>query len=294
MIGELAALGSALTWAVTSVLLRDLQARINVLSLNAFRCLLAAIMGAAAVVATGRLAEIASLSAPTIAYLLASVLIGLGLGDTLFFVGLRFLGVARGLPLSNVYPIFAALMATALLGEPLTAGLVVGTFLVVSGVVLVLLPSGVVVEPKRPKGRNDEKLGVGLILLAALAWAGATGVLKVGVQSVEPIAATTVRMVMATVVLMGTAAFARGGLQLRDYRGRRLGAMLVAGVATGLSALLFLIAIQLAGAAKTATLSSTTPLFGVPMSMLSGERLTWQVATGTLISLIGIWMVAAT
>jgi len=66
-----------------------------------------------------------------------------------------------------------------------------------------------------------------------------------------------------------------------------------AGVITALCSVTFLLAIQFTGAAKTATLTSTAPLFGVPMSLLTGEKLTWQTVMGSIVSVAGIWMVVA-
>lgn len=293
MTGELSALVSAFTWALVSVLLRKLQYRTSALPLNALRCVVAAVLAALAAIATGRLHEFETISTPALLYLSASVLVGMGLGDTLYFFSLKLLGVARAIPLSNAYPIFAAVMAAAFLGEPVTGRLVAGTILVVAGVILVMIPGRVLLEPPRPEQARDERLGVILVLMASVSWASATSLVKIGAQEVDGLTATALRLVVASAALLLAAAFGRPGFQFREYRGAQLAGVVGAGAGSAISAVTFLLAVQLIGAAKTATLTSTAPLFAVPLSVLTGERLTWQIVLGSLISVVGIWTVVS-
>lgn len=294
MVGELFALGSAFTWALVSVLLRNLQSRTNALSLNAFRSLFAAVLAMVVVAATGRLEGMAAFSPQALVYLAASVLVGMGVGDTLYFYSLKLVGVARGLLLSNSYPILAAILAAAFLGEPLTLGFLLGTLLVVFGVILVLIPSRALLKQPEPILGRKEKLGIALALLAALFWAAATSLVKVGAQDVDGLSATTLRLAVGAMALMAVGGLSRSGLQIREYRGTHLLVTVAAGVVTVICSATFLLAVQLTGAAKTATLTSTAPLFGTPMSLLMGERLTWQTILGGIISVAGVWLVVAT
>ncbi len=294
MTGDLFGLASAFCWALVSVLLRALQSRTDALSLNAFRSLVATVLALGVVLATGRLGAMDDVPLPAIGYLVASVLVGMGIGDTIYFYSLRLVGIARGLLLSNAYPIYAAIMAAALLGERVTPGLVAGTLLVVLGVGLVLIPSRALMVKPGAGSRKNERLGVVLALLAGLFWACATVLVKVGVQGVDGLVAATIRLIAATVALTLASSFSRPGLQLREYRGNQLLGTVAAGTAGLLSSITFLLAVQHIGAARTATLTSTAPLFGAPMSLLMGEKMTWQTALGCLISMAGIWLVLAT
>jgi drug/metabolite transporter (DMT)-like permease len=291
MIGDLLGLASALTWALVSVLLRGLQSRTDALSLNALRSLVATLLALAAVVVTGRLGDLGDVPFPTVGLLVASVLVGMGIGDTIYFYSLRLVGVARGLLLSNAYPIYAAVMAAALLGERVGPGLVAGTLLVVFGVGLVLIPGRALHAKPGAVSVESERLGVMLALLAGFFWACATVLARAGVQEVDGLVAATIRLFAATVALLLASSFSRQGLQLKEYKGAHLAGTVAAGVAGLLSSVTFLLAAQLTGAAKTATLTSTAPLFGVPMSLMLGEKMTWQMALGCLASVAGIWLV---
>lgn len=294
MIGEFSALGSALLWAVTSVLLRGLQSHVNAVSLSGFRCLVGTVVAAAIMLAMGRADGIMEMSLPTTGWLLGSVLLGLGMGDTLFFYGIKLVGIARGLPATSLTPMYTALLAAAFLDEPLTLTLAMGIVLVVSGILLVMMPA----SPERvvPSATDRKARRLGLLLvtgLAPLCWAGASACLKFGMQEIDPVSATTVRLAVASVVLLGVGSMSRSGLQMREYRGRKLLGILAAGGISAVSAQMFLLAIQRAGVSRTAILTSTAPLFGVPIAMLMGERLTWRIALGTLISVSGVSLVVA-
>ncbi len=293
MIGDLLGLASALTWALISVLLRTLQSRTNALSLNAFRSLVAAVLGIGVVIATGRLEVMDDFSRASQAFLVVSVLVGMGIGDTLYFHSLKLVGIVRGLLLSNSYPIFAALMASLLLHERITLGLLLGTLLVVLGVALVLVPNRALLFKSEVRQGENARLGVMLALLAGFFWACATILVRVGVQEMDGLAATTVRLIAATISLMLATRISRSGFQMREYRGTQLVGTVAAGVLTFLTSLTFLLSVQLVGAAKAATLTSTSPLFGAPMSLLMGEKMTWQTALGCIISVVGIWIVVA-
>ena len=55
--------------------------------------------------------------------------------------------------------------------------------------------------------------------------------------------------------------------------------------------LLFVTAISLAGAGKTASLSATSPLFAAPLAALFlKEPLTRRLILGTLVSAAGVWL----
>ena len=78
-----------------------------------------------------------------------------------------------------------------------------------------------------------------------------------------------------------------------SYGRRSLATMTAAGVlGTGAGSLLWVVGVQHAGAARTAILSSTAPLFALPLAaVFLHERITRRVAVGTVLSIAGIWLV---
>lgn len=73
---------------------------------------------------------------PAIWYFVIAGLFAPGMGRTLNFVGIERIGVARAVPIVNSSPIFASIFAVIFLAEVWSAQNIVGTALVISGVVI--------------------------------------------------------------------------------------------------------------------------------------------------------------
>ena len=111
-------------------------------------------------------------------------------------------------------------------------------------------------------------VGVVLALVAAVGWAASTVLVRPALAEVDPLAASTIRLPFAAVVLTLAA------LRLRRIDSRRLDLtpgttawLIFAGVMTVASATLFLWSVELAGAARTAALSSVSPIFSATMAI---------------------------
>jgi drug/metabolite transporter (DMT)-like permease len=107
--------------------------------------------------------------------------------------------------------------------------------------------------------------------------------------------ANVIRLSILSLILF-TIAARRGQLAqipilLRRENLRTLGIILLAGLlGMTLGTLTFLTAVQRAGAARTSTLTAAMPLFGVPFSLILGERLTARTVLGTLLTIGGVWL----
>ncbi len=89
-----------------------------------------------ALVASGRHRERGTLDARTFAYILVPAAMALG-SLLLYFTALRGDWVSRVYPLTELGPVIAFVLAVALLGEPPSPTRLLGTLLVVAGIVLV-------------------------------------------------------------------------------------------------------------------------------------------------------------
>jgi len=73
---------------------------------------------------------------PTIWYFIVAGVFAPGLGRTLNFVGIERIGVARSVPIVNSSPIFSSIFAVFILGEVWVSQNILGTSLVILGVVI--------------------------------------------------------------------------------------------------------------------------------------------------------------
>src|SRR5690349_11732180 len=172
-LGELAALVAATTWGVTTVLVRAESRRIDVIFHNAVR----STMSCSLVVLTVLTLGLLGLHSPTfgprpwqgVAFLVLSIALTVGAGDSMYFVAVQRIGVARAMPIAMSHPLVTALLAAALLGEHVTAGLVGGLVLIPSGLFLVTRPPGRVVLPKADA--EAARAGILMAFAAAGLWA---------------------------------------------------------------------------------------------------------------------------
>ena len=135
-LGALCAAGSALSWAVTGLLVRSLAPAFNSVTLNAVRSTVGGGLILVWVLATGGLAGLTAMSGKAFVLLAISVFVAVGLGDTVFFESTRDLGLARAMTVSMSYPMISALLAAVFLGERLTLRLAAGSLVALAGLVL--------------------------------------------------------------------------------------------------------------------------------------------------------------
>lgn len=136
MVGEIAALSTALCWAVAARMFRVLGRHFSPLALNLWKGLAAL---AILLVITQCFLPPAHLANSAIGWLLLSGIIGIGLGDTFFFQALNKIGDSQSILVAETLaPIFTALLAMAWISEWLTWQQWVGVALVLFSVDMVI------------------------------------------------------------------------------------------------------------------------------------------------------------
>lgn len=295
MVGEAAALGSAFLWALSNILMGSQAGRVPTVVISALRGLFGAVFLAAvaAVMYVGGRTALPTL--PAALGLAGSGVLGFGIGDTLYIGSLHRVGVSRAFPISMaVYPLVTIVLAVLWLDETVTALMLAGTVLTLGGVWLIVSGGRAPGKQGEPVlGRRDLVLGLSFVAVASVLWAFASVWLRAAAHGVEPVMAQAIRIPVAG---LATAMLALAGghtLSPLGYGRRSVIALLLTGiVGTAVGSLLFFIGLQRAGAAPAAVLSSSAPLFAMPMAaLLLGERITPRVAAGTALSIAGIWLV---
>jgi len=236
------------------------------------------------VFATGGFAKLGAMSAGTFALLTVSIVLAIAVGDVLFFESARMLGLARAMTVSMTYPLMGAVLAAVFLDEPITGRLVVGSLVTLSGLALIVRT-----RPADGPREGRSRLGLAAATAAALSWALSLLVLKPAMGSLDPVTAQAVRLPLAGLLLMATPwGWGAPALMGRVDRGvwARVG---ILGAVTAASSVLFVTGVKLADVAVAALLSSTAPLFAIPLGLIFlGERLTARAAVGTLVTVAGL------
>ncbi len=292
MNGELSALGCAFIWALSAVFTKSLAPKFHPLSLNFLRCLGASILLWGLIPLYPGVPSLFQAPASSLLYLEISALLGICLGDTIYIKALNLINANLAFPLAqSSMPLFTLAAAVLFLGETMSWFLGLGAGLVIGGSYLIANPGrpgtpSRVVPPHPKKG-----LGISLILVASACWTVSISLLKLGLQGVNPILANGVRLPLAALIL-ALLAWRKGENSRSGQAGVRdacLGAFSGA-LSFGVGGILFILAIQYAGAGKAAVLTSSAPLFGLPLAALYlKERVTLRICSGTALVVAGIF-----
>lgn len=284
-LGALAGLGSALTWAVTSLLVRTLVPPFHAVAINAIRAALGGMLLLAMILLTGGVGAIISVSGPSFMLLVVSIVTAIGVGDTVFFDSARRLGLGRAMSISMTYPVVAALLAITFTDERVTPQVALGSLLTLSGVLFIV--------GSRHHGEVGEagawRLGVTGAAVAALAWGVSAVLMKAPLGEVDAVTAQAVRLPIASALLFATP-WARGAVgQLRASEPTTVWRIAVLSLLTAFSSVMYVASLKYAGVTVASVLSSTAPLFAIPLGLIClGERLSLGPVVGALVTVAGI------
>ncbi len=278
-------LGTGVIWAAISMLVRSLSGTIAPAGITAVRSTIGGAIILTVAVVTGHGGEILRMPLWVVLALWASIILAMGVGDTIFFASMDHLGVTRALTLSMANPLLTTLIGIGLMGEAVSLPRAAGILLVVGGLLLII--SGK--DEAEAEHRRATRRGARLVFLAAGAWALSAVILKPALQVVSVVAAAAVRIPMGGLVLWLTP-WTRGSLRAiatstRAERTRLAAICMLSGVGS----LFFTTGIKYGGVAIGNVLSSTSPLFTLPFEVwVLGQRPSRQTVLGALVTVAGI------
>jgi len=220
-----------------------------------------------------------------------SGIIGLAVGDALFYQSLVWLGPGLTTLLMALAPIFSATLGWLLLGEQLSATEMLGIAVTMTAVALVIRDRGYVGTSEAPHGRFW--LGILAGVGAALGQAAGLIASKKGMAGgFDPLSATLMRMLVAMVAIwLFTLARGRVGATVAAWKDKKAMTAIAAGSIAGPFAgvWLSLIAIQNAPVGVASTLMSLAPILILwPARFFFGERINRMSLVGTMLAIAGV------
>ena len=283
-VGALCATGSALTWALINLLVRSLSPAFNSVALNALRSTVGSVLIVAWIAAMDGLGGLTNMSGRAVWLLAISVVLAVGVGDTIFFESVKWLGLVRAMTMSMAYPLFAVLLAALLLGEAPTLQVSVGGLLTLAGLILTVRAKGGEVP-----AHGRFRLGLAAAVVAALAWAVSVILLKPALEEVDAVRSQAIRLPLAAAMLWATPWAWSVRRPLREQGRAGLWQLFALGTLSAASSVLFVAGVRHAGVAVATVLSSTAPIFALPLGFFFlGERAAPIAVAGIILTIIGI------
>jgi drug/metabolite transporter (DMT)-like permease len=292
--GELAALGAAFLWAIASVVYGRLGRQIPPLELNFLKGIVAIALLILTLLYSGQL--LPEINPTALTLLLLSGGLGIGVGDTAYFSAINYLGPRRTLILETLAPPLAALLALIFLQEKLSSASWCGILLTILGVAWVVterLPNST------PNTTHLTVRGISWGMLAAVSQANGAVLSRAALaqSSISPLWSTLVRLGAGVLVLVlwlllkakqQKAPESVSTLKvLQSWQ--VLGAIaLTSFFSTYLGIWLQQTSLKFAPVGIAQTLTSTSPLFVLPLVILMGETVSSRAILGVLIALGGV------
>ena len=288
LLGSGAALGSAMAWAMGSILYRKIGDAASPLGMNLGKGLLGLCLIGVWLLFVG----VEPMDTRSVVYLSISGLLGIALGDTFFFMALVRIDPRQTLLLGTVGQVFTVLLALLFLGERPTALTWIGIVLVLGGVTWVLRER----LPRESRERRKVRVaGIAYGLIAAVLMSSSVITAKVGVATVPTVQATALRL------LSGMVGLGLYGLATRDLRAwlqpftdvSLLRSIIVAVVVTIFGGFwLSIVSLKHIDASAATILTSTEPLFVLPLVVLFlGERVSFKAVLGASVAVGGVALV---
>ncbi len=283
----MAALSAAFLWSLASVLYGRIGQYLSPLKMNLLKNIIAMAMAGVVLFQSGGL--FSGMDTLATILLLLSGGIGIGVGDTAYFVALRHIGARRALLTLILSPPVTGILALLFLGESLSAGAWLGVLFTVAGV------SWVITERVGNSGLAAERKSIGVAwgLLAAVGQA--TGAVLSHAAfihaNISPMRSALIRLIGGTAVVLSAMPLMKVSAQ--GYRnlntGRRWGILLLTVfIGTFMGIWLQQISLKYAAAGVAQTLIATSPLFVIPIVALTGERVSLRALLGALIAIVGV------
>ncbi len=288
ILGAGAALAAAAAWAFGTVLWRKIGDVVSPLSMNLNKSLICLCYLAVASLLFG----FEPVDGRTSLYLAVSGVLGIALADSFFLSALILLGARNTALVGTLSPILTTLAAVAVLGEHPRALVWLGACLTVAGIAWVLRE-----RSSDSKCGRITAQGLGHASLSLAFTAAGTILAKKGAVHAPALEGTFIRMLGGTLALLLWITIRRG---LRDHlrplrdSGLLKQMSLVVLISTFGGYWLSLAALKYTDASIVAILSSTTPLFVLPLIvLLRREKISATVVVGTVVAVAGVALVVA-
>ncbi len=289
--GQIAALLGAFLWATSAIIYTSIGAKIPPLTLNLWKGAIALSFIGITLIITNH--QFSPFNPTAIMGLIASGIIGIGIGDTAYFKALNNMGARKTLLLETLAPPITAILAFIFIGEKLKLTIWIGILITILGVAWVISER----NAEASSTSSSTKIGLFWALIGVLSQ-GMGAVIARSVLSTTNITAlesTLIRLIGGTVILLLIMTWQRQPLfsgKFYQILSPKLALIIVitAFMSTYLGIWLQQTAFKFAPAGIAQTLLATSPLFVIPLVAFLGEKISYRSILGAIVALVGVFI----
>ncbi|MCO7188930.1 MULTISPECIES: DMT family transporter [unclassified Pseudoalteromonas] len=289
-IGEGAAISAAFVWAFSTLLYKRFSHHLSPFELNVSKGVIAsALMALCLFIAQDTLYPAQSSSW---AWLIASGILGIAIGDSAYFAALRNIGPARTLVIESLAPAIAGILNILVLGVYLGPVAWLGIAVTTFGVILAIKPNKAQPLPDK----THYLLGVTFALTAATCQAAGMVLSKGALinEDISSLWAALIRLASGTLFVACLVACLKShslnkALTLKQISGKRW-LFIAVFFGTFIGLWLQLVSVNNTDPAIAQTIFATAPLMVMTLSLIRKEAVTKAMLCGGAIALFGVFL----
>lgn len=284
ILGIIAGLLSAASWAFGTVVFERIGKVVPYVGITFLKGVLSIILMLLLLCFTGGLQPIGWRE---FAFLSLSGIIGIAVGDSLFFKSLQDLGAKTQVVFFLLGQILTMVLSLLILGELLSIGQYIGATILLIGIVVVVWG--------KQEAHPNKMHGIVCGILSILCFSCSSIMIKVAITDVNVVTATFYRMVFGTIFTLGFGVAAKQLISwvmpLKDFRISALLLLNVIVITYG-GFLLSMVAIKYITVSLASILGTMEPVFVLVFAFLiNKERIKKQELIGTAITIVGLYLI---
>lgn len=284
LIGVVAALIAAFSWAVSAAFYKTGAKDVSPLASNLIRILVPLLLLGVGALILGLYSQVFLLTSLDLFLIFGSSLFAFVIGDALYFVTIQNIGVSRGVPITATYPLFVLLWQVLFLAQLVHPLMIPAAIITVAGVALLGYQLNVSTQSENNITPRQMWIGLVAALSTAISWSISILMLSTVLQYTNLVLVAVIRLLIALAILTPLVIgqqVVKGGDSLTR---QNLIYLTIGGLfALTIGYVAFALALQLMDTTSVALLSSLTPLFA---AIIGWRSLQEHFDAKTLIAII--------
>ncbi len=281
MLGEIFSIGASLLWSLSMVIAAKALRQINPLAANTVKSFFGALFMIPIALVMIEFKDVSKIDIYSLALVIISAIIALGVGDTCLFKSVTLIGVSKSYTIAYTFPLYTMFFATLFLEELFLLKYLIGTIIIFLGIANALIKEGAI------KSKSDNS-GIFFAFMTASSWSIGSILITIGLRNIDVILANVLRFPFLCAFLLILSRLWKSELNLSSTN---LILLAISGILTmSIGGVLFLFGVKSIGISRATSLSATSPVWASLMSnFILKEKITFRKLISAAMVVVGIY-----